>query len=99
MRSISTELLRELEVINLCDGEKLGYICDLEIDLDDARVLAIVVERSSAGFSLFADKERHVIPWCYIECIGEDTVLVKLDNTQKNDCNCCSKSKKRQKCK
>ena len=99
MRRISTEILRELEVINLCDGEKLGYICDLEIDLDDARILAVVVERSCTGFSLFSEKERYLIPWCYIQCIGEDTVLVKLDRAQKNDCNCCGPSKKRQKCK
>ena len=99
MRRLSTDVLRELEVINLCGGERLGYICELELDVDDARVVAIVVERSGVGISLFGERERYVIPWCCIECIGEDTVLVKLDKTQKKDCSCYTQSKKRQKCK
>ena len=26
--------LREKDVINVCDGKKLGYICDMDIDTD-----------------------------------------------------------------
>ena len=83
MHRISTSYLRELEVINLCSGEKLGYICDFEIDIDDARILSIIVQRESVGFALFSSKEQLTIPWCYIECIGEDTVLVQFDEPQR----------------
>ena len=27
--------LREKEVINICDGEKLGNVCDIDFDLND----------------------------------------------------------------
>lgn len=99
MHRISTAYLRELEVINLCGGERLGYPCDFEIDIDDARVLSIIVEKSDGNFSLFSGKEQYVIPWCYIECIGEDAILVRLDNSKINECCCQDKRKKRQKCK
>ena len=99
MHRISTACLRELEVINLCGGERLGYPCDFELDVDDARILAIVVERSGQGFSLFSDKEQYVIPWCNIECIGEDAILVRLDSTKLGECCCSDKRKRGKKCK
>ena len=99
MHRISTSYLRELEVINLCSGEKLGYICDFEIDIDDARILSIIVQRENVGFALFSSKEQLTIPWCYIECIGEDTVLVKLDNAKIGECCCGDRRRKSTKCK
>ena len=76
MRRISTVELRKKEVINLCGGEKLGYACDFEIDADDGRILSLIV--TSGSFSLFCKSDEYVIPWCKIECIGEDTVLVRV---------------------
>ena len=77
MRKISTVELRELEVINLCGGERLGYVCELEIDLDCGQILSLVVP-IEGGFSPFSKKEEYIIPWCKIECIGEDNILVRL---------------------
>jgi len=80
MKRISTADLREREVINLCGGEKLGYICDFEIDADCGKILALIV--SSNNFSLFGKRDEFVIPWCNVECIGEDTVLVKIAKSE-----------------
>ena len=99
MRRISTADLRELVVINLCGGEKLGYPCDIELDLDCGNVLALVVRDTGRGFSLFGDGEDYVIPWCKIECIGEDAILVKLDRQEISSCQTCQVKKRRQKCK
>ena len=35
--------LREKDVINVCDGKKLVYICDMDIDTDCGRVTAVYV--------------------------------------------------------
>ena len=88
MKRVSSAEMRELEVINLCGGERLGYPCDFEIDLDDARILTLIV-RDRAGFNFFSKKEEFIIPWCNIECIGEDAILVKLTPSDLNSC-CCS---------
>ena len=91
MKRCSTAELRQLEIINLCDGTRLGYACDFEFDREDARILALVVPR---GNGLFCRKkeEQLIIPWCKIECIGEDTILVKLSHHEISSC-CCESSR------
>ena len=77
MKKISTAELRLLEVINLCGGERLGYPSDFEVDLDDGRILSLIV--SDCGVhSFFGKREEIIIPWCNIECFGEDAILVKI---------------------
>ena len=77
MRRCSTVNLRELEIINLCDGTRLGYATDFEFDREDARILALVV-RGCDGLFGIGREDDIVIPWHKIECFGEDTILVKL---------------------
>ena len=91
MRKMSTDELRELEVINLCGGEKLGYPCEFEIDIDDARILSFTVPKNS-GISLFGKKDELMIPWCKIECIGEDAILVKIPQNEMSNCECFCKT-------
>lgn len=86
MKRCSTADLRRLEIINLCDGACLGCASDFEFDCEDARVLALVVH-GSGGFLGFGKEDDLVIPWENVECIGEDTILVKL--TQRDVAQCC----------
>ncbi len=86
MRLMSTEELRCLEVINLCGGERLGFPCELEIDVECAKVISFTVVPESRGFSFFGEKDEYVIPWCKIECIGEDAILVKMTNSELCSC-------------
>ena len=98
MRKISTACLRELEVINLCGGEKLGYPADFEIDVDCGKILSIIV-REEDCLSIFAKKEEYVIPWCNIECFGEDAILVKMSREELSCCFVEQRGKgKRKKC-
>ena len=92
MSKISTAELRELEVINLCTGAKLGYPCDFEIDIQNARILAIIV-CCGGGVPFFSKREEYIIPWRMIECIGEDAILVKISNGELSDCCKMSKDK------
>lgn len=86
MRKISTADLRELEVLNLCGGERLGYPSDFELDLDDGRILSLIVSGGAKVFSIFGDKDEYLIPWCKIECIGEDAILVRLPREELCSC-------------
>ena len=91
MKRCSTAELRQLEIINLCDGTRLGYATDFEFDREDARILSLIITGSCGVFG-FGKEDDLIIPWHMIECIGEDTILVKL--TQK-DLSCCVCSHKR----
>ena len=86
MKRCSTADLRHLEIVNLCDGARLGYATDFEFDIEDARILALVVG-GNCGLFGFGKEDDLIIPWNLIECIGEDTILVKLSQ---KDLSCCS---------
>ncbi|MCZ8518785.1 YlmC/YmxH family sporulation protein [Paenibacillus mucilaginosus] len=70
------------DVINIVDGKKLGQISDLELDLRQGRIEAIVVPNNARFFGLFGGATDVVIPWKNIVKIGMDVVLVKLDDVR-----------------
>ena len=94
MKRCSTAELRQLEIINLCDGTRLGYACDFEFDREDARILSLIVPRNG-GFFCHKKEDLLIIPWCNIECIGEDIILVKLSQQELSSCCCDQHTKKR----
>lgn len=71
--------LRQKEVINVRDGGRLGFVCDVGIDTHTAQVTALVVYGRSRLFGLLGREPDTVIPWRDIEMIGGDIVLVKCD--------------------
>ena len=77
MGQCSSANFREKEVINACDGKRLGYVTDIEFDVFDGRITAIVVPVKSGFLGLKC--EDIVIPWDRIRKIGEDVILVDAD--------------------
>ena len=92
MNIISTSDLRSKEIINLCDGARLGYARDFEFDKCTAQITSLILEKGT-GFLGLGSSDRFLIPWCKIECIGEDTILVNFTSQELN--NCCKKRKKK----
>ncbi len=89
MKRYHTGDLRCLEILNVCDGSSLGYANELEVEVegDCARVTALII-RKSGGFLGLGCGEDLVIPWCKIECIGEDAILVRLPTNELSSCLC-----------
>lgn len=83
--------LRLKEVINICDGARLGYVGDLEVDIVCGRVVALVVPGPCWFFGLFGRGEDYVIPWDAIDKIGDDIILVRWESA----CSCRGKEKRR----
>ena len=75
--------LRDKEVINIITGAKLGYVDDIEINTDTATVIALIVYGRPRFFGLFGRDDDMIIKCKEIEVIGEDTILIKLEDTQK----------------
>ena len=69
--------LRDKDVINVCDGKRLGFVNDLEIDACSGKICALIVlfDYRLLGFGKY---EELVIPWERICCFGKDTVLVNI---------------------
>ncbi|MCL2095522.1 MAG: YlmC/YmxH family sporulation protein [Oscillospiraceae bacterium] len=70
--------LRDKEVINICDGRKLGCVDDVEVDIVSGRLISIIVPCDGRLFGFVRSKSL-VILWDSIEKIGDDIILVKID--------------------
>ncbi|MGI6659835.1 MAG: YlmC/YmxH family sporulation protein [Dethiobacteraceae bacterium] len=70
--------LRNREVINIVDGKRLGVICDLDLDLENGRIAAIIVPGTNRLFGFLGGARDYVIPWENIVKFGVDTILVEL---------------------
>ena len=68
--------LRCKEVINLCDGARLGYVYDVEMDLCTGQVLALVVQGRPRLGGLLGYGPDTIIFWGNIQKIGEDIIFV-----------------------
>ena len=68
--------LRIKEVINICDGARLGFVCDVEVNTCTGKVVAIIVPGEARFLGMFGRAEDYVIPWEDIKRIGEDIILV-----------------------
>ncbi|MGO0062052.1 YlmC/YmxH family sporulation protein [Brevibacillus fluminis] len=67
------------EVVNILDGKRLGQIADLEIDLRQGRIEAIIVPGPGKFLGFFSSGNDYVIPWRNIVKIGKDVVLVRVE--------------------
>ena len=69
--------LRDKEVVNINNGSCMGCVSDVEIDTCCAKITAIIIYGRGRLFGLLGREEDIVFCWDEIQCIGEDTVLVK----------------------
>lgn len=70
--------LRDKQVVCVKDGTILGYVNDVELDVDNGSLISLIVfTQSKSFFSL--RREDLIIPWNKIEVIGQDTILVNWD--------------------
>ncbi len=68
--------LARREVVNVNDGKRLGLIGDLELDLEQGTVKAVIIPPSGYLWGKIARAKDYIIPWEKIIKIGIDTVLV-----------------------
>ena len=71
--------LRNKEVINVKNGERIGFIGDIEVDTQSARVASVVVYGRLRWMGLLGREKDFVIPWRDITLFGSDAVLVQYD--------------------
>ncbi|MBE6989474.1 MAG: YlmC/YmxH family sporulation protein [Ruminococcaceae bacterium] len=80
-------ILRRKEVINVCDGCRLGYVGDLEIRIPEGEVKALIVYGPCRFFGLFGRGEDFYVPWECVQRFGDDIILIdkpfqRRDGTQ-----------------
>ncbi len=76
--------LQAKDVVSITDGKRLGQIGDLDIDMDNGMIKAIIVPGSGRIFGMFGAGQDYVIPWGQIVKIGADVVLVELRSSNES---------------
>lgn len=71
--------MREKEIINLRDGNRLGTVCDVEFDTCSGCIVSLIIFGKGKLFGLLGRGEDMTICWDDIKVIGEDTILVDVD--------------------
>ena len=93
MSRMSFTELRRKDVINVCDGTRLGTITELEFDSCNGQICSLILSRCSGLFS-FKGEQKIQLSWNRMECIGDDAILVKLSQS---DLDCLSQLQKNKK--
>ncbi|PSR30003.1 MAG: YlmC/YmxH family sporulation protein [Sulfobacillus thermosulfidooxidans] len=75
---VKTSELRTKDVINITDGRRLGFVGDLELDLERGHIKAVIILGSSHLLGLFGRERDTVISWEQIRKIGHDVILVEM---------------------
>lgn len=70
--------LRSKEVVNIHDGQRLGYVEDVLVDTASGHVMAIVVPGPCRLLGLFFPADDYVIHWESILRIGKDLILIDV---------------------
>ncbi len=68
--------MRQKEVINIYDGRRFGFICDVEFSIEKGVIESIIVPSESKLFGIMGKNAGVSIPWEAIKKIGDDIVLV-----------------------
>lgn len=70
--------LKRMEVINICDGKRLGFVADMEIDRCSGRLTALIVPGPGIICGFLGREKEYLIPFEDICQVGDDIILVKM---------------------
>ena len=70
--------LQSKDIVNLNDGKRMGKIIDVVID--NGKIYNLVIEPKRFFLNIFRRGEEVTIKWESIEKIGEDVILIKMNN-------------------
>lgn len=79
--------LRQMEIIDVSEGRRLGFISDIVFDDELTKIESFVVPPQAGIFSLFKKKDEIYIKWDQIKVIGIDIMLVDISGKNANDRN------------
>ena len=71
--------LKQKEVINICDCRRLGFVGDVDFDMETGCLLAIIVPGPGCFCGFLVREREYVIPFCDIRQVGPDIILVNVD--------------------
>lgn len=76
---LSTDKLKNKEVINIGDGRSVGFVSDIEVNIEEGRIEGIVIPKERGLFGIFGKNEDDLlISWDKVRTVGDDVILVDI---------------------
>ena len=66
--------LRQMEIIDINSGTKMGYIKDLKVNCEEYRIVSILLPNQKSTW--FNKNNSIEIPWEKVKKVGVDVILV-----------------------
>lgn len=79
--------LRQKKVIDVDTAEQIGYIRDMEIDVNSGKILSVTIPKNSFSW-IFHDFKGITVSWDEVLAIGSEYVLVKFKKNKKIEDKC-----------
>ncbi|MTI81392.1 MAG: YlmC/YmxH family sporulation protein [Firmicutes bacterium] len=76
--------LRTREIINVVDGRRLGVIKDIDIDMEQGKISALILPGTGRVLGFLGREEEFIVPWDKIVKIGMDVILVEVNTMMEN---------------
>jgi len=70
----------KMEVINLFDGRRVGYVSDVAADFHTGKLEGIIIYGPGSLFKKYDHKKDTLIPYNKIVSVGDDLIIVDLDD-------------------
>ena len=78
--------IMEKEIINVKNGKKLGFITDIDLDVENGKVSSFSITGSGGNF-FYRGAESDTVYWKDILRIGCDTIIVSIGSNLNFDQN------------
>ncbi|MCD5406773.1 MAG: YlmC/YmxH family sporulation protein [Desulfotomaculum sp.] len=74
------------EIVNIVNGARLGVIgeSDVAIDVNSGQIQHIILPQRTNMLNFWLDKQQMIIPWNLVRKIGEEIIIVEIDQTNLN---------------
>lgn len=75
--------LRDKEIIDISDGERLGAVGESELVVDEKTgSISTILVPSRGGFFSFGASQKFInIPWASIEKVGPEVIIVETNSS------------------
>ena len=70
--------LKQKEVINAEDCKRLGFVGDVDFDMNNGCMIALIVPGPGCFCGFLGREKEYIIPFCDILQVGDDIILVKV---------------------
>ena len=84
--------LRQKEVINIRDCQRLGVVADIDFDICTGCICQLIIPRPAKFCGIFGHEEEYTIGWRCVKQIGEDIILVDVCTDVRDTCKKCTEN-------